>query len=83
MSKVWQLQEAKNKLSEVVKKAVEEGPQTLTRHGKPEAVVLSFEAYKKLADKKENLVAFLARSPLKGEEIDLKRNKDLPRGDIF
>lgn len=36
----WQLQEAKNKFSEVVRKAIEEGPQTVTKHGKESVVVL-------------------------------------------
>jgi prevent-host-death family protein len=30
----WQLQEAKNKFSEVVDQAVKFGPQEITRHGK-------------------------------------------------
>ena len=45
----WQLQEAKNRFSEVVKRAQSEGPQTVTVHGKPAAVVLSAEAYAALA----------------------------------
>lgn len=35
----WQLQEAKNKLSEVVRRAVEEGPQTITVRGRDTVVV--------------------------------------------
>ena len=30
----WQLQDAKAKFSELVQKAIDEGPQTVTRHGK-------------------------------------------------
>ena len=37
---IWQLQEAKNRFSEVVNKALEEGPQTVTRHG--EEIVVSY-----------------------------------------
>lgn len=36
----WQLQDAKARLSEVVKKAAQEGPQHITLHGQPAAVVL-------------------------------------------
>ena len=36
----WQLQEAKNRLSEVVRKAQHEGPQTITLHGRDAAVVV-------------------------------------------
>lgn len=35
----WQLQEAKNKLSEVIRRAREEGPQIITVRGEPAAVV--------------------------------------------
>ncbi|MDO5624892.1 MAG: type II toxin-antitoxin system Phd/YefM family antitoxin [Pseudomonadota bacterium] len=43
-SAVWQVQEAKNRLSEVIDRAQREGPQTITRHGKPVARVVSLEA---------------------------------------
>jgi prevent-host-death family protein len=38
--RTWQLQEAKNHLSEVVRNAINEGPQNITLHGKPAAVVV-------------------------------------------
>jgi prevent-host-death family protein len=44
----WQLQEAKAKFSQLVQKALDEGPQTVTRHGKEVAVLLSADDYKKL-----------------------------------
>ena len=37
--KLWPLQDAKNQFSEVVRRAQKEGPQTVTRHGRPVAVV--------------------------------------------
>jgi prevent-host-death family protein len=77
MNTGWQLQEAKNKFSEVVDKAISSGPQEVTRRGKKTAVVLSFEDYKKLKGRKETLVEFFRHSPLR--KIDLKRRKDLPR----
>ncbi len=40
----WQLQEAKNKLSEVIRRAREEGPQTITVRGEEAAVVSSPKA---------------------------------------
>ncbi len=36
---IWPLQEAKNRLSELIQRAETEGPQTITRHGTPVAVV--------------------------------------------
>ena len=37
----WQLQEAKCKLSEVVERALSEGPQGITVRGEPAAVLIS------------------------------------------
>ena len=46
----WQLTEAKTQLSAVVAKAAKEGPQFITRHGEPAAVVLSPEEYERLTE---------------------------------
>lgn len=78
-SKKWQLQEAKNKFSEVVRKASEEGPQTVTKHGKDSVVVLSAEDYRKLEQSKTSLIEFFQKSPLSKVEIDLKRDKSPAR----
>jgi len=76
----WQLQEAKAKLSEVIKDAERKGPQEITLHGKPVAVVLSREDYQRLTGTGESLVAFMRRSPLYGvEEVDLERDRSLTR----
>ena len=73
----WQLQEAKNKLSEVVDQAVKNGPQEITRHGKKTAVILSMKDYRTLLGRKGTLADFFRQSPLR--ELDLERNRDLPR----
>jgi antitoxin Phd len=44
-----QLREAKAHLSAVVDEAVEGRPSIITRHGKPEAVILSFEEWERLS----------------------------------
>jgi prevent-host-death family protein len=77
MSGVWQLQTAKNKLSELVEKAATEGPQRITKHGKTAAVVLSAKDYERLTRPRESLVEFFRRSPLKG--LTIERVQDLPR----
>lgn len=43
----WQLQEAKNKLSEVIHRALVDFPQLITRRGKPVAYVVSAETWEK------------------------------------
>jgi prevent-host-death family protein len=45
----WQVQEAKNRLSELLRCAEEEGPQVITWHGQDRAVVLSAEEYRRLS----------------------------------
>jgi prevent-host-death family protein len=75
----WQLQDAKNRLSELVRKAREEGPQTITVHGTDAAVVVSAEQYAKLARRKGTLVDFFRKSPLVGAELDLTRSPDRGR----
>jgi prevent-host-death family protein len=77
MKSLWQLQEAKNKFSEVVNHARSDGPQEISRHGEKTAVVISFEEYKKLKEHKGSIADFFRSSPL--HEIDLERVKDHPR----
>ncbi|RZB31873.1 MAG: hypothetical protein SRB1_01492 [Desulfobacteraceae bacterium Eth-SRB1] len=75
----WQLQNAKNKFSNLVDKAQHNGPQVVTRHGKDAVVVLSIDEYKKLIKPKTNLLKFFQNFPLSKINLDIKRNKDLPR----
>jgi len=75
----WQLQEAKNQLSEVVRKAQREGPQVITLHGADAAVVVSAKDYGRLSRPKGKLVDFFRKSPLVGVELDLARDKDTGR----
>lgn len=78
--KIWQMQEAKARLSEMVKDAEREGPQEITLHGRSVAVVLSRAQYDRLAGTGESLAAFMRRSPLYGEEeLEFPRDKSLTR----
>jgi antitoxin Phd len=78
--KTWQVQEAKAKFSEVIKKAAKEGPQTITVHGESTAVVLSKTEYDRLKRPQKNLVEFMRRSPLFGVELKLTRKQSPTRG---
>ncbi len=53
---LWQLQEAKARFSEVVRRAVAEGPQHVSVHGEPAAVVLSEDAYRQLVARRPSIV---------------------------
>ena len=75
----WQLQEAKNRLSQVVDSALHDGPQTITLRGKPAAVVVSFDEYRKLTLPRTGLSQFFRQSPLYDVELDLSRSADLSR----
>ena len=69
----WQLQEAKNKLSEVVDTSIRKGPQIITRRGRNAAVVISYEAYQKYMAPKKGLQELLMSSGL--GEIGTTRDK--------
>ncbi|HEV7390172.1 MAG TPA: type II toxin-antitoxin system Phd/YefM family antitoxin [Burkholderiales bacterium] len=75
----WQLQEAKNRLSEVVRKAQHEGPQTITLHGKDAVVVVSAQQFAKLPARKGTLVDFFRKSPLVGVDLKVTRSRDTGR----
>jgi antitoxin Phd len=78
--KKWQLQEAKNRLSEVVRKATEEGPQIITLRGDDAVLVIGIEEYRKLAGRsKGDLVEFFRKSPLAKVKLDLSRSRDTGR----
>jgi len=80
----WTLAQAKDQLSEVVRRAVDQGPQTISVRGKETAVVLSkaeFEALKPGAgepDFKAFLLSIpsldgadISRNPASSRDIDL------------
>jgi prevent-host-death family protein len=75
----WQLQDAKNRFSEIVNKALRDGPQVVTRHGKKTVVIMSVEKYQSLVRPEVNIVDFFQESPLQGEDLDLKRKKESSR----
>lgn len=79
MSGTWNLQDAKNRFSELVRQALRAGPQVVTRRGKETAVVLSVEDYRRLVRPELNLVEFMRSSPLRGVELDLDRDSDTGR----
>ena len=77
----WQMQEAKARLSELVRQAEAEGPQDITLHGRSVAVVLSRAAYDRLSGQRASLVDFIRNSPLAGTEEDVvfERDRSLTR----
>lgn len=78
-SSEWSVADAKARLSEVIETARRDGPQTITRNGKPTVVVVSVDEWDKKTKRKGSLAAFLRSSPLADAELDLERIKDQPR----
>lgn len=76
----WQVQEAKARLSEVVKQAEHHGPQDITLHGRSVAVMVSRPEFDRLTGTNESLVDFMRRSPLYGlESLRIERDRSATR----
>lgn len=75
----WQLQEAKSKFSKVFDEAIKKGPQIVMRRGVDKVVILSLEKYKEITSGTQKTSVFFHESPLSGVDIDLLRNKSMPR----
>jgi len=77
----WQVQEAKNKLSELIDQASEDSPQLITRRGKPVAYVVSADTWERRSRPSlkrilhrcphPELFDEIIRDPSPGREIDL------------
>jgi prevent-host-death family protein len=74
----WTVGKANAKLCQVLEQA-RSGPQTITRNGRPAAVVVSFEEWQRRSSRTGNLAQFLAASPLRDSRLKTERRKDRPR----
>jgi prevent-host-death family protein len=76
----WQLQEAKQKFSELVRRTLEEGPQVVTRHGEEVVVVVPVEEFRRMSKdgEKMDFKEFLMSAP-DLSVLDLERPKEFPR----
>lgn len=73
---VWTLQDAKNRFSEVVREAIESGPQTITRRGQPTVVVVDANEFARLSPPRMSVRDFFLNSPLANVDFDLTRSRD-------
>ncbi len=72
---MWQLAEAKNKFSELVERAIAEGPQLVTRHGRDAVVVVSASEYHRLTGRRQGFKEYLcAGESLDGVVLDRDQN---------
>ncbi len=77
----WQMQEAKARLSEVVKLAESSGPQDITVHGRSVAVLVSRAAFDRLSGQQASLLEFMQASPLAKlpDNFEFARDRSLTR----
>jgi antitoxin Phd len=75
---VWQIQQAKTRLSELIEDADTKGPQIITRHGTERAVLLSIKDYRALSAHQPNLKQYLLGGP-KVESFEIPRDRDSGR----
>jgi len=75
----WTVAEAKAKLSELIEQALSKGPQTITKHGRNAAIVVSPEEWERKLKRTGNLAEFFAASPLRRSGVEITRQKDRPR----
>jgi prevent-host-death family protein len=55
----WQIQEAKQRFSEMIRAVTSEGPQVITRHGEDVAVVVDIAEYRRLTRPTVDLAGIL------------------------
>jgi len=58
----WQIQEAKGRFSEVIAEAQRAGPQSITKHGREVAVIVSSADFERLSDRPKSSLLELLRS---------------------
>ena len=78
-SREWPVADAKAHFSEMIDRALSEGPQVVTRNGKQTVVVVPLEEWERRVKRHGNLADFLAASPLRGSELRVERSRDVAR----
>ncbi|MDQ2873670.1 MAG: type II toxin-antitoxin system Phd/YefM family antitoxin [Actinomycetota bacterium] len=59
----WQIQDAKQRFSEMIRAVTSEGPQVITRHGEDVAVVVDISEYRRLTRPATDLASILLGGP--------------------
>ncbi len=74
----WQVRQAKQQFSALVQRALDEGPQVVTRHGEEVVVVLSAHEYQRLTGATPDFKEFLLTTP-DLQQLELRRPADHAR----
>ena len=83
----WQIQDAKQRFSEMIRAVTSEGPQVITRHGEDVAVVVDIGEYRRLTRPAVDLASVLLGGPKLDDdgaadvfaEIEAERKADFGR----
>jgi prevent-host-death family protein len=75
----WPVTVAKARFSEMIDRALTEGPQTITRYGQRTVIVVSAAEWERRTRRQGNLADFFASSPLRESGLMIERAKDGPR----
>lgn len=83
----WQIQDAKQRFSEMIRAVKNQGPQVITRHGEDVAVVVDIGEYRRLTRPAVDLAGTLLGGPKLDDdaadvfaEIEAERKADFGRG---
>lgn len=74
----WQVQDAKQRFSELIRTAHADGPQVVTRHGEEIAVVIDIADYRHLKGETIDFKDYLRSGP-DFDDLNLERISHLPR----
>lgn len=69
----WQLQDAKNRFSEVVEDALHKGPQLVTRRGEPVVMVVAVDTWRRANAPRQSIYEFF-RANTFDDDIDVTRD---------
>lgn len=75
----WSVADAKAHFSDVVARAIDDGPQVVTRRGRRTVVVVSIEEWERRTRRRGSLAEFFAESPLPGSGLTMDRSDDVGR----
>jgi prevent-host-death family protein len=77
----WQVQEAKQRFSEVLRAAEAGEPQIVTKHGEEIAVVIDITEYRRLRGEQIGLMEYLRADPVDDIDLDaeIDRLREQPR----
>lgn len=75
----WQIQEAKQRFSEVLRAAESGDPQVVTRHGREVAVLIDIVKYRSFYGDSPGLMEYLRADSVMEGDLDIERDSGPPR----